>query len=91
MMALLRQPLCQPQSVSRQSVSLYIATAGLLDDVPLEKVNSFAKDFVDLLDREQPALMQEINDTGNLSGAATEQIRTTLESYKEQVSATWKA
>ncbi len=91
MMALLRQPLCQPLSVSHQAVILYIATSGLLSDVPLDNVNAFARDFADLLDREQPALMQEINDTGALSGAATEQIRTTLDSYKEQVSATWKA
>ena len=91
MMALLRQPLCAPMSVARQAVILYIATSGLLADVPLDKVSGFAQDFVDLLEREQSALIQEINDTGALSGAATEQIRTTLQSYKEQVSATWKA
>ena len=38
-----------------------------------------------------PALIAEIDETGALSGAATEQIRTTLESYKKQVSAKWKA
>ena len=91
MMALLRQPLCAPMTVARQAVILYIATSGLLTGVPLDKVSGFAQDFVDLLEREQSALMQEINDTGALSGAATEQIRTTLQSYKEQVSATWKA
>ena len=91
MMALLRQPLCAPMSVARQAVILYIATSGLLADVSLDKVSGFAQDFVDLLEREQSALIQEINDTGALSGAATEQIRTTLQSYKEQVSATWKA
>ena len=91
MMTLLRQPLCAPMSVSRQAIILYIATAGLLSDVPLDKVSGFAQDFVDLLEREQSALVQEIDETGALSGAATEQIRTTLQSYKEQVSATWKA
>ena len=91
MMALLRQPLCAPMSVARQAIILYIATSNLLADVPLEKVSGFAQDFVDLLEREQSALVQEINDTGALSGTATEQIRTTLQSYKEQVSATWKA
>ena len=91
MMALLRQPLCAPMSVARQAIILYIATSNLLADVPLEKVSGFAQDFVDLLEREQSALVQEINDTGALSGTATEQIRTTLQSHKEQVSATWKA
>ena len=59
--------------------------------MPVEKSAGFAKDFADLLEREQADLMQEINETGALSGTATEQIRTTLQSYKEQVSATWKA
>ena len=91
MMALLRQPRCTPMAVSRQAVILYIATNGLLGDVPVEQVSAFANDFVSLLEREQPALIAEIDETGALSGAATEQIRTTLESYKKQVSAKWKA
>lgn len=91
MMALLRQPLCAPMAVSRQAVILYVATAGLLADVPLDKVSGFMQDFVDLLEREQPALLREIDTTGTLSGAATEQIRGALQSYKEQVSARWKA
>ena len=91
MMALLRQPRCTPMAVSRQAVILYIATNGLLGDVPVEQVSAFANDFVSLLEREQPALIAEIDETGELSGAATEQIRTTLESYKKQVSAKWKA
>ena len=91
MMALLRQPRCTPRAVSRQAVILYIATNGLLGDVPVEQVSAFANDFVSLLEREQPALIAEIDETGALSGAATEQIRTTLESYKKQVSAKWKA
>ena len=91
MMALLRQPRCTPMTVSRQAVILYIATNGLLADVPVEQVNAFANAFVDLLEREQPALITEIDETGALSGTATEQIRTTLDGYKKQVSAQWKA
>ena len=91
MMALLRQPRCTPMAVSRQAVILYIATNGLLADVPVEEVSRFANAFVDLLEREQPALIGEIDETGALSGTATEQIRTTLDSYKKQVSAQWTA
>ena len=78
MMALLRQPRCTPMAVSRQAVILYIATNGLLSDVPVEEVNSFSNAFVDLLEREQPALITEIDETGALSGTATEQIRTKI-------------
>ncbi len=91
MMALLRQPLCQPLKVSRQAVILYIATAGLLSDVPVDQTAAFVKEFVDRLEQTQPDLMREIDESGNLSGTATEQIRAALQSCKEQVSATWKA
>ena len=91
MMALLRQPRCTPMAVSRQADILYIATGGLLADVPVEEVNGFANAFVDLLECEQPALIAEIDDTGALSGTATEQIRAALDGYKKQVSAQWKA
>ena len=91
MMALLRQPLCQPLSVSRQAVILYVATNGLLNDVPVEQTAAFVQDFVDRLAQTHPDLMQEIDQSGNLSGTATEQIRGLLQSCKEQVSAPWKA
>ena len=91
MMALLRQPLYAPMSLSRQAVILYIAMAGLLADVPVERVSEFAHGFVDLLETEQADLIREIEETGALSGADTEQIRTALQAYKEQVNATWKA
>ena len=91
MMALLRQPRSAPMSAARQAVVLYIATSGLLADVPVERVRDFANDFVDLLEREQPDLMAGITASGTLPGPVTEQIRTTLDGYKKQVSAQWTA
>lgn len=91
MMALLRQPRSAPMSAARQAVVLYIATSGLLADVPVEQVRGFANDFVDLLEREQPDLMAGITASGTLPGPVTEQIRTTLDGYKKQVSAQWTA
>ena len=91
MMALLRQPRSAPMSAARQAVVLYIATSGLLADVPVEQVRGFANDFVDLLEREQPGLMAGITASGTLPGPVTEQIRTTLDGYKKQVSAQWTA
>ena len=34
-------------SVSRQAIILFVATGGMIDDVPLEKVSDFMMDFVD--------------------------------------------
>ncbi|MBS6365934.1 MAG: F0F1 ATP synthase subunit alpha [Clostridiales bacterium] len=91
LLELLKQPLYQPMSVSRQAVILYIATNGLVDEVPLEKVRAFVLEFADEMEREHAELMQEIESTGNLSGPAIETIRTAVEENKKRVSATWQA
>ena len=90
LMEILKQPLCAPMPVWRQAVILYVATSGLLDEVPLGKVNGFVQDFADTLQAEQGELVQEIQSTGTLPGAAAEQVRAALEDYKKQVSASWQ-
>ena len=91
LLELLKQPLCAPMPVCRQAVLLYVATSGLLDDVPLSEVRSFSMDFVQELEAEQPRLMEEIQSTGNLSAPAVEAIRAAMEKAKGKVSATWQA
>lgn len=91
LMEILKQPLYHPMPVSRQAVILYAATNGLLTDVPLEKLSGFVQSFIDELMTSQSALMDEIQISGTLSGAAAEQIRTAVERYKKQVSAAWQA
>ena len=77
--------------VSRQAVILYVATSGLVDDVPLEKVRDFVLDFAKEMEDAHGDVMEEIQSTGNLSGPAVETIRTVLEDAKKRVSATWQA
>ena len=91
LMEILKQPLHQPMPVWKQAVILYVATNGLLDDVPLGKVRAFVEEFADSLYREQRALTDEIQTTGTLPGAVAEQLRTALETYKKQVSPSWQA
>ena len=45
LLELLKQPLYHPMPVSRQAVILYVATSGLVDDVPLDKVRDFVLGF----------------------------------------------
>ena len=84
LLELLKQPLYHPMPVSRQAILLYLATNGLLDDVPAEQVRDFAGGFADQVDRERPQLTEEVRKTGNLSGVAIETIRADLEIYKKE-------
>lgn len=88
LMEILKQPLCHPMPVWRQAVILYVATNGLLSDVPLDRVRDFVQKFADSL---PDSLLTEIQSTGTLTGTAAEQIREALKTYKDQVSAAWQA
>ena len=91
LLELLKQPLYHPMSVSRQAIILYVATNGLVDDVPLDKVRSFVLDFAQEMETEHADVVDEIESTGNLSGPAVETIRAALDDAKKRVSATWQA
>ena len=91
LMEILKQPLYNPMPVWKQAVILYVSTSGLLQDVPVNKVNEFVRGFADYLQNTDSALTEEIQQTGAFPGTAGEQIRKQLDIYKEQVSASWQA
>ena len=84
MMEILRQPLYHPMSVARQATILYIATNGLIDDIPLEKTAEFVRSFADEMEVTQVETLKEIQASGVLSPASVERIRAALEDYKKR-------
>jgi F-type H+-transporting ATPase subunit alpha len=64
---LLKQPQYNPYPVERQVVSIWLGTSGYLDDVPLEDVGRFERDFLDYVQRNQPGVYQAIRETRVLS------------------------
>ena len=84
LLELLKQPLYQPMKVSQQAILIYIATNGLLDEVPLDQVREFALDFSKRMELEHWELTAEVQRTGNLSGVAVETIRAALADYKKE-------
>lgn len=85
----LKQPLYHPMSVARQAVILYIATNGLLADVPMPHLIEFVNGFAAFMESDQANVMDAIQTSGELSGPTVEAIRTALGAYKKQVSPTW--
>ena len=90
LLEVLKQPLYHPMSVARQAVILYIATNGLLSDVPMDRVAEFTRDFADQLETAHGDVMEAIGQSGDLSGPSIEAVRAALEEYKKQVSPTWQ-
>ena len=82
LLELLKQPLYHPMPVSRQATLLYVATQGLLDDIPLSELRDFTDSFMERMETEHGEVLSGIQDSGALSGTAAEAIRATLEACK---------
>lgn len=85
LLEILKQPRYQPLSVAYQTVILYISTNGLLNDVPLSEITSFAHDFAAYMEQEHKAEMDTIAQSGDLPGPFIEVVRAALDEYKKQV------
>jgi F-type H+/Na+-transporting ATPase subunit alpha len=64
---LLKQPQYSPYPVERQVVSVWAGTEGYLDDVPVEDVRRFEREFLDEIQRSRPGIYDAIRETGELS------------------------
>jgi len=64
---LLKQPQYTPYPVEDQVVSIWAGTSGYLDDVPVEDVGRFERDFLDYLRHTRQGIMDAIRETGQLS------------------------
>ncbi|MEX1997190.1 MAG: F0F1 ATP synthase subunit alpha [Candidatus Andersenbacteria bacterium] len=85
---ILKQDQYEPLSLSEQVVVLLAVTAGVFDDIAVEKVREAETVLREGLKREQPALLAEIDRTGQLADEQKEVIlnsaRTIVETFTLQ-------
>jgi F-type H+-transporting ATPase subunit alpha len=82
MVELLKQPQFTPLSVGEQVVTILAGSSGVLDDIPVEAVSSFATDMLRWLDDRYPDLVAEINKTGKLSDELVSKLTDRANEYK---------
>jgi len=82
MVELLKQPQFTPLSVGEQVVTILAGSSGVLDDIPVEAVSSFATDMLRWLNDRYPDLVAEINKTGKLTDELTARITDHSNEYK---------
>jgi F-type H+/Na+-transporting ATPase subunit alpha len=90
MVELLKQPQFSPMSVGEQVVVILAGSTGLLDEVPVDKVNKFAADMVAWLNKEHAAVIAEIVQTGKLSDELSAKLTELMGKYKEQSKLSWQ-
>lgn len=68
----LKQGQYQPVPVEEQIAMIFVATKGLVDDVPVERIKEFEKDFLERLSLSHGDLMKNLRDTGKMGDDTAE-------------------
>jgi len=82
MVELLKQPQYQPMPVEDQVMSIFAATQGFLDDVPLERVRDFERDLLEHLHTGAPDIGHQIATSGQLPEEQAIKLREAITDFK---------
>jgi len=80
---ILKQDQYQPMPVEEQVAIIFAATNGYLDDIPVEQVRPFEKEFLPYLRNSHPEILKSIRDTGQLTEETINALKAALEEFKK--------
>jgi F-type H+-transporting ATPase subunit alpha len=81
---ILKQDQYAPFSVQKQVLSLYIATTGAIDNIPVADVRRFESEFQQFVETSHPQILQSIADKKALDDAIKGDIKKAVDSFKER-------
>ena len=79
----LKQLQYQPVPVEQQVVHIFVATAGHLDEYPVEDAKRFVEEFVAYLESHKPEVLRTIRQTGELSEETEATLKEALGAFKQ--------
>ncbi|EBQ6113507.1 F0F1 ATP synthase subunit alpha, partial [Salmonella enterica subsp. enterica serovar Enteritidis] len=79
---LLKQKQYAPMSVAQQSLSLYAAERGYLEDIEISKVVPFEAALIGYATREHADLLKEIDQTGSYNDDIEAKLKNVLDTFK---------
>lgn len=79
---LLKQPQYTPYPVEEQVVSIWAGSNGHLDEVPVEDVLRFEREFIDHL-RHKNVVLAPIRETGKMEDSTLEALNSEVEAFKK--------
>jgi F-type H+-transporting ATPase subunit alpha len=80
---LLKQPQYSPYPVEEQVVSIWAGTNGKLDEVPVEDILRFEREFLDYLGR-NTTVLTDLRDTNVLSDETVTTLETEVDRFKQE-------
>jgi len=81
---LLKQSQGSPMPVQRQVVSIWTATTGRLDEVPVEDISRFETEFLDYVARENSGVLDSIRDSAKLGDDEIAVLEQAVDAFKRQ-------
>ena len=83
MMEILKQGVNQPLPVEKQVVSIYTAVKGYLDDIPVQDVQRFDKEFLSYVEANYPQVYESIRETKDLTQDNEKTLAEAIEKFKK--------
>ncbi len=80
---LLKQPKNSPFPVEHQVVSIWSATNGQLDDVPIEDIHRFEEELIDYVGRNHGGIYDTIRETGKLGDDTVTTLKDAITEFKK--------
>jgi F-type H+/Na+-transporting ATPase subunit alpha len=81
---LLKQAQYSPYSVERQVVSIWAGSSGELDDVPVQDIRRFERDFLEYVAHQHKGVFETIVQSGQLSEDTIETLKKAVADFKKQ-------
>ena len=80
---LLKQGQYQPVAVEDQVISIFAATRGMMDGLPIADVSAFERQLLEEIHDAHPELVEEIRTTGALSDELDEKLTAACKGFRE--------
>jgi len=84
---ILKQDQYVPLPVEKQVLSLYVATSGMLDAVPVPEVRRFEREFLQFVETNYPSILKNIAAKKALDDAIKAEVKTAVDAFKERFTA----
>lgn len=83
MVEILKQGKFEPYSLEKEILIIFAGTKGYLDDIPLELIKKFEREFYLFIEKEYPAVSHTISTTKDLDQQTTDLMEEAIVKFKE--------
>ncbi len=82
----LKQPQYSPMNVTDQIMIIYTVIKGYLDDIPVDNIERFEKEFLNYMNTNSSKIVESISEKGELSDEIEEELKKAIKDFKKSFS-----